>query len=90
MTIGDLKTLLEDFDESQDGVEVRLMTQQNYPFENRIGGTWLCIPDDERTDFAPAGARDFGSRGDGSPVLYLVEGGQMGYGTRDAWANCQG
>ena len=39
MTVSELMTLLEEYRETHgDDCEVRLMTQQNWPFENRIAG----------------------------------------------------
>lgn len=74
MTKAELIELLEDF---PDNAEVRLMTQQNYPFENGLLGVWAVEGEDEEEPFVPHGA-------DG-PVVYLVEGQQLAYGTGRAW-----
>lgn len=71
MSVGELKELLEGMD---DEVEVRLMTQEPWPFENTIRCSVLAS---ELEDFKPEGSE--------GEVLYLVDGGQLGYGTKDAW-----
>jgi hypothetical protein len=65
MTIDQLTQRLEEYRDLIGGdAEVRLMTQQNWPFENSITG--LCYVEQDR-------------------VLYIVEGQQLGYGTKRAW-----
>ena len=86
MKVKDLISLLEDTDPD---TEVRLMTQENYPFENALIGAWQPPAEGEDEDgngFTPADGDEFGHRA-GQPVkvLYLVEGRQLGYGTKDAW-----
>lgn len=70
--------LLELLDGLPDDTEIRLMTQPSWPFEFSIAGAALAS---ELPDFKPKG------RSDDEEVLYLVEGRQLAYGTRDAWAN---
>jgi hypothetical protein len=88
MKVADLIHLLEDADPD---AEIRLMTQQNYPFENSVVGVWEPPATEKEAEdgegFAPADGDDFGHRGAGPApkVLYLVEGRQLGYGTKDAW-----
>ena len=91
MTAAQLIEALEGVDPD---TEVRLMTQQNYPFENALICTWAPdedgddVDEDERAGgFTPADGREFGHRPEGPvpKVLYLVEGRQLGYGTKDAW-----
>jgi hypothetical protein len=91
MTAAQLIEALEGVDPD---TEVRLMTQQNYPFENALICTWAPdedgddVDEDERAGgFTPADGREFGHRPEGPApkVLYLVEGRQLGYGTKDAW-----
>ncbi len=86
MTIDELIARLEDYrDEIGGDAEVRLMTQQNWPFENNICGLASGAEingfdgddDDEDGDDADDAADD--------SVLFIVEGRQLGYGTKRAW-----
>ena len=80
MTINELIERLEDYrDEIGGDAEVRLMTQQNWPFENTIFGLASGEeingdPDDEDDDDVEA-----------DQVLYICEGQQLCYGTKRAW-----
>jgi len=81
MTIDALIYLLAEYrDEFGPGAEVRLMTQQNWPFENRIcgltSGAEMHESDVIDEDDNPA---------DNDNVVYIVEGGQICYGNRRAW-----
>lgn len=73
MTVGQLKELLEGY---EDEAEVRLMTQSNYPFEYSIRGVASTreMNDLEGEETDPDG-----------DVVYVVEGGQLGYGRKAAW-----
>ena len=87
MTVAEL---IEALDGADPTTEVRLMTQQTYPFENALVGIWAPGEDgdgDGEEAFTPASGDQFGYRGAGpaTKVLYLVEGRQIGYGTKDAW-----
>jgi len=84
MTIDELIARLEDYrDEIGGDAEVRLMTQQNWPFENSIYGlaSGAEINDFDEDD------EDGGDDDDASEdaVLFIVEGQQLGYGTKRAW-----
>ena len=84
MTIDELIARLEDYrDEIGGEAEVRLMTQQNWPFENSIYGlaSGAEINDYDEDD------EDGGDDDDVSEdaVLFIVEGQQLGYGTKRAW-----
>ena len=84
MTIDELIARLEDCrDELGGDAEVRLMTQSNWPFENDIVGitTSREIRDAEHED-------DFDPQGDVDEAVYIVEGQQLGYGTKAAWDAC--
>ena len=86
--------------ELEPNTEVRLMHQQNWPFEYGISGAWFCdaTEDDAEAEgegddeaeanneahgFQPGGPRWGGQAP--SQVFYLVEGEQIGYGTKVAW-----
>jgi hypothetical protein len=84
MTIDELIARLEDYrDEIGGDAQVRLMTQQNWPFENSIYGlaSGAEINDYDEDD------EDGGDDDDASEdaVLFIVEGQQLGYGTKRAW-----
>jgi hypothetical protein len=84
MTIDELIARLEDYrDEIGGDAEVRLMTQQNWPFENSIYGlaSGVEINDSEEDD--ENGGDDEDAADDA--VLFIVEGQQLGYGTKRAW-----
>ena len=84
ITIDELIARLEDCrDELGGDAEVRLMTQSNWPFENDIVGVTTSreIRDAEHED-------DFDPQGDADEVAYIVEGQQLGYGTKAAWDAC--
>lgn len=78
-SLRDLIDMLEEAAvELGDDAEVRLMTQHNWPFENSI--------------FGLASGRDINASEDGEDddvdsenVLYILEGTQLGYGSKRAW-----
>lgn len=85
MTLETLIEILNDYREEFGGdAEVRLMTQQNWPFENRICGVTSGRDmnegdeDDEGEDAEDA---------DDDSTVYIVEGGQICYGSKRAWDN---
>lgn len=77
MTLTQLIERLAEYSAIMGGdTEVRLMTQQEWPFENTImgvvsGGEVNESEEDERVDEAD--------------VVYIVEGDQLGYGSKRAW-----
>ena len=83
MTIDELIARLEDYrDEIGGDAEVRLMTQQNWPFENSIYGLASGAEiNDYDEDDADGGDDDAAE----DAVLFIVEGQQLGYGTKRAW-----
>ena len=87
MTIDELIARLEDYrDEIGGDAQVRLMTQQNWPFENSIyglasGAEINDYQDDEDGD--KDGDDDDDAAEDA--VLFIVERQQLGYGTKRAW-----
>lgn len=80
MTVDEMIECLESYrDEIGGDAEVRLMTQQNWPFENSIHGLASGAEinesdDDDDEDDVAADA-----------VVYIVEGAQLGYGSKRAW-----
>jgi hypothetical protein len=80
MLLSELIERLVEYQESLgEDVEVRLMTQPNWPFECSVGGV--------------VSAEEVNSAGDGDDddveseaVVYLLEGQQLGYGSKRAWA----
>ena len=80
MTIDELIERLEKYrDELGGQCEVRLMTQQNWPFENRIAG--LASGEEINNRDEDEDDEDV----DTDQVVYIVEGGQLGYGSKRAW-----
>ena len=87
MTLGQLISLLEEYrDEHGEDCEVPLMTQQNWPFENRIAGVTsgaeMNEGDDEDEDYDDQDVAE-------DAMVYIVEGGQICYGSKRAWETCR-
>jgi hypothetical protein len=79
MTIDELIERLEDYRETLGGdTAVRLMTQQNWPFENEIVGLASGEEINERDDGEDEDVDD-------DRVVFIVEGQQRGYGSKRAW-----
>ena len=77
MTIDKLIQRLEEYRDAIGGkAEVRLMTQQNWPFENEIVG---LASGEEIND------RDDGEDVDEDQAVFIVEGQQRCYGSKRAW-----
>ena len=79
MTIDELIERLEEYRDALGGeAEVRLMTQQNWPFENEIvglaSGEEINDPDDDEDEEV-----------DDDSVVFIVEGQQRCYGSSRAW-----
>ena len=84
MTIDELIERLEEYrDEIGGDAKVLLMTQQNWPFENSIYGlaSGAEINDSYHEDEDGEEHEDVTE----DAVLYIVEGKQLGYGTKRAW-----
>jgi hypothetical protein len=85
MTIDDLMQRLEQYREELGGeCEVRLMTQQNWPFEQTIRGLASGLEINERDEDEEDGDGEDADVED-DHVLYIVEGQQLGYGSKRAW-----
>lgn len=90
MTVGELKDILEGYD---DELEVRFMSQPNWPFEYSIEGAVSREEMNEDADDEDGeGDEEFeddeeGKENQNKPkdCLFLVEGQQLGYGSRRAW-----
>ena len=83
MTIDELIERLEDYrDEIGGDAEVRLMTQQNWPFENGIFG---LASGQEINDAADEDDANDDGDVDADQVVYICEGQQLCYGTKRAW-----
>jgi hypothetical protein len=81
MTINELIARLEEYREELGGeTEVRLMTQQSWPFENAVHGL-VSVPEIN----ANSDDEGFDCQGNADQVVYLVDGDQLGYGTKTAW-----
>jgi len=73
-----VKELIEELEQYEPDCEVRLMTQQSWPFQNSIRG--LC----ESAQFVDS---EEGLPSD-ELIVYIVEGRQIGYGNKEAWDIC--
>ena len=79
MTLDELIQRLEDYrDELGGETQVRLMTQQNWPFENEIVGLASGAEINDRDDDEDADV-------DEDNVVFIVEGQQRCYGSKRAW-----
>lgn len=90
MTIGELIKRLEEYrDEFSEDAEVRLMTEQNWPFENSICGVCSGLEINEAAaEDEPEEEVVIGT--DKDAVVYLVEGRQLCYGSKLAWEVAHG
>ena len=86
MTLNDLIERLEEYrDLMGKDCEVRLMTQQNWPFENAITGLVSGAEiNDAEADDDDEGVNT-GTDVETDAVVYIVEGEQLGYGSKRAW-----
>jgi hypothetical protein len=85
MTIDELIERLQDYREQIGGdAEVRLMTQQHWPFENSIYGLASGAEINEFYDDEDEAEEDDGDSAE-EAVLFIVEGQQLAYGTKRAW-----
>ena len=79
MTLNELIERLEEYrDLHGEDCEVRLMTQQNWPFENAIIGLVSGAEINEADEDDDACVED-------DAVVYIVEGTQLKYGSKRAW-----
>ena len=79
MTLNELIERLEEYrDLHGEDCEVRLMTQQNWPFENSITGLVSGAEINESDEDDDACVED-------DAVVYIVEGTQLKYGSKRAW-----
>ena len=77
MSLDELIERLEEYRDALGGeVDVRLMTQQNWPFENEIVG----LASGEEIN-----EPDEGEDVDEDQVVFIVEGQQRCYGSKRAW-----
>lgn len=81
MNISELIERLEELQEIHgEECEVRLMTQEQWPFENKIYGVCDQLDIDR--------AREEDEDEDAEPIAYIVEGRQIRYGDKAAWDAC--
>ena len=80
MTIDQLIERLKEYrDELGGEAEVRMMTQQNWPFENSIAGVTSGSEINDRDE------DEDDEDVDDDQMVYIVEGKQIGYGSKRAW-----
>jgi hypothetical protein len=79
MTLNDLIENLNEYREEFGGdAEVRLMTQQNWPLEYGICGVTTGLDMNDATDDEDDDVAE-------DSTVYIVEGSQIGYGSKRAW-----
>ena len=79
MTINEMLERLEEYRDQLGGdTEVRLMTQQHWPFENGIAGMASGEEINELSDDDDQDVAD-------DHVVFIVEGSQLCYGSKRAW-----
>ena len=89
MTIDQLIGLLAEYrDVHGPNAEVRLMTQENWPFENRIAGITSGAEMNEASEDDPSEYFDDQDVAEDA-IVYIVEGGQICYGSKRAWETCR-
>jgi len=90
MTLGELIYKLQEMEEVYgEDVEIRLMTQQNWPFENAITGvTSKSIMFEADEDEDEKGDEGGDEKVGDEEIVYIVEGGQICYGSKAAWECC--
>jgi hypothetical protein len=89
MKIRELVEALEDFAaEHGEDVEVRLATQEAWPFECALlgvaGSDEIAVAGEEEDEEEEVQADPDAEQP--TPILYLVEGKQLAYGRRAAWS----
>lgn len=97
MTVGELIAMLEDCDEE---AEVRIMSQEGWPFENAIRG--VAVREDFPSDDCECDRRIEEPHEEGCPAqddvvpegclfsdVFIVEGDQERYGNKAAWEACR-
>ena len=80
-----VQELIERLEECDPDAEVLLVTQENWPFENSIAGVTAreeCVGTDSDED-----DEEYGDGCDPGDV-FIVEGQQLRYGTKNAWNAC--
>ena len=86
MNLDTLIEILNNYREEFGGdVEVRLMTQQNWPFENKIHGVTSGQEMNEQSDTDEEDGTTNDDDVAADDVIYIVEGGQICYGSKRAW-----
>lgn len=80
MTLLDLLNLADDYNLEYGEVEIRLMSGTKWPFEYTVDG---AVPETDLPNFEPKRKQE------GVMIVYLCEGSQLGYGTKDAWEYMQ-
>lgn len=93
-----VQELIEELSDMPPEAEVRIMEQPSYPFENDIKGLWesskespecphgdRCNDECECHDWADDHFHPHGNPAGGA--VYILEGAQLGYGTKQAWEN---
>lgn len=82
MTLEELIDRLQEYQNELGGdTEVRLMTQQNWPFENHIHGLASGVEINAADESDEPDDQDVPV----DKIVYICEGGQICYGSKRAW-----
>lgn len=88
-----VKTLIEILSDCDPEADVYIMGQQNYPFENAVHGVAVreefSDADGDEAEEPAAPPRDRWAASDAQLPhndVFIVEGGQTRYGSKDAWS----
>lgn len=82
MNVGQLKEMLEQYD---DDADVRIASQPNYPFEYRLAGLVSAAEVEANQRYEEHGEAVAAASVTAPNVVYLAEGGQIGYSKRAIW-----
>jgi len=86
MTVSELIELLEDCDPD---AQVLLMSQPSWPFEHSVAGVTIRSDvDDDEGEHGDEDEEREAPRADGTRPndVFILEGQQLRYGSRDAWS----
>ena len=78
MTLADLIQMADDYGYDPEQIEIRIMSQPRWPFEYSVKGSVFAEVLEWQSKY----------RKKQEHVLYLCEGSQLGYGSKDAWEEC--
>lgn len=90
LTVSELRDLLGQLEEHGLGdSELRFAYQANYPLQDFVDGIWApSLDEDGGRDEEDEDTAKERSKAEKEQLVYLVSGGQEGYGPKAAFENC--